>query len=52
MALEENYSDAAKIRALVGQKTELENELEASEESWLHLNEEAESLEASLGKPE
>ncbi len=49
MALEENYSDAAKIRALVGQKTELENELEASEESWLHLNEEAESLEASLG---
>ena len=49
MALEENYSDAAKIRALVGQKTELENELEASEESWLHLNEEAESMEASLG---
>ncbi|HAF85895.1 MAG TPA: ABC transporter ATP-binding protein [Sphaerochaeta sp.] len=49
MALEENYSDDAKIRALVGQKTELENELEASEESWLHLNEEAESMEASLG---
>ncbi|MGB4408383.1 MAG: ABC-F family ATP-binding cassette domain-containing protein [Sphaerochaeta sp.] len=49
MALEENYSDATKIKALVVKKTELENELEASEESWLLLNEEAESLEASLG---
>jgi len=49
MALEENYSDAGKIRALVGQKAELAEKLEASEESWLLLNEEAENLEASLG---
>jgi len=47
--LEENYSDAVKIKALVEQKTELEKKLEASEESWLLLNEEAENLEASLG---
>ncbi len=52
MALEENYSDAIKIKSLVEQKTELEKELEASEESWLLLNEEAENLEASLGQTE
>ena len=49
MALEENYTDAVKIRALVEQKSALERELETSEESWLLINEEAEDLEAALG---
>lgn len=49
MALEENYSDSSKIRALVEQKAELAKKLEASEQSWLLLNEEAEDLEAALG---
>ena len=49
MAIEENYTDAVKIKALVEQKAKLEKRLEASEESWLLLNEEAETLEANLG---
>lgn len=49
MGEQENYSDASKIKALVEQKAELVNKLEASEESWLLLNEEAENLEAALG---
>lgn len=49
MALEENYSDAAKIKALFDAKAKLEATLEKSEETWLSLNEEAENLEASLG---
>ena len=52
MALEENYTDATKIKALVEEKTALEGKLEASEESWLLLNEEAESLESTLGQAE
>ena len=49
MAMEENYSNSDKIRALVEQKAELEKKLETSEESWLLLNEEAENLEITLG---
>ncbi len=49
MAMEENYTDAVKIKTLVEQKAALEKKLEASEESWLLLNEEAETLEAELG---
>ncbi len=49
MALEENYTDADKIKALVEKKALFERKLEESEEFWLRLNEEAESLEASLG---
>ncbi len=52
MALEENYTDAIRIKALVEQKAELEKLLATSETAWLLLNEEAESLEAELGQAE
>jgi len=52
MALEENYTDAQTIRALVEKKARLERKLEESEEAWLLLNEEAENLEATLGQAE
>ncbi len=52
MALEENYTDAIRIKALVEQKAELEKQLATSETTWLLLNEEAESLEAELGQAE
>ncbi len=52
MALEENYTDAQAIRALVEEKARLEKKLGESEEAWLLLNEEAEGLEATLGQAE
>ncbi len=50
MALEANYTDAVKIKALLDDKASLEKKLEESEEAWLLLNEEAESLESTLGQ--
>lgn len=48
MALEENYSDAKKITALVQKKEDLSLKLDESEEAWLVLTVEIEGLEAEL----
>ncbi len=48
MSLEENYSDAEKITALVEKKNDLDEQKDEMEMQWLETAEEMETLEAAL----